>query len=77
VAAALTDYARAAWVRAEAGVAAAFGLIDAANGYIASTEPWALARDAARQIAFRRSWSTWQKPFVCCGAAAPVMPIGR
>ena len=32
----------------EAGVAAAFGLIDAANGYIASTEPWALARDAAQ-----------------------------
>jgi methionyl-tRNA synthetase len=29
----------------EGGVAAAFSLIDAANGYIASTEPWALARD--------------------------------
>jgi methionyl-tRNA synthetase len=28
----------------EAGVAAAFRLIDAANEYIASTEPWALAR---------------------------------
>jgi methionyl-tRNA synthetase len=24
-----------------------FGLVDAANGYIASTEPWALARDSA------------------------------
>jgi methionyl-tRNA synthetase len=32
----------------EAGVAAAFTLVDAANGYIASTEPWALARDPAQ-----------------------------
>ncbi len=32
----------------EAGAAAAFRIIDAANEYIASTEPWALARDAAR-----------------------------
>jgi methionyl-tRNA synthetase len=29
----------------ESGVAAAFGLVDAANEFIASTEPWALARD--------------------------------
>jgi methionyl-tRNA synthetase len=29
----------------EAGAAAAFRLVDAANEYIASTEPWALARD--------------------------------
>ena len=33
----------------EEGVAAAFGLIDAANGFIASTEPWALARDPANR----------------------------
>ena len=47
--AALTDYARAMdGFALEGGVAAAFGLIDAANGYIASTEPWALARDAAQ-----------------------------
>jgi methionyl-tRNA synthetase len=32
----------------EGGAAAAFRIIDAANEYIASTEPWALARDAAR-----------------------------
>ena len=31
----------------EAGAAAAFRIVDAANEYIASTEPWALARDAA------------------------------
>ena len=32
----------------EGGAAAAFRIIDAANEYITSTEPWALARDAAR-----------------------------
>ena len=32
----------------ETGAAAAFRLIDAANEYIAETEPWALARDPAR-----------------------------
>jgi methionyl-tRNA synthetase len=32
----------------EGGVAAAFRVIDAANEYIAGTEPWAIARDAAR-----------------------------
>ncbi len=32
----------------EGGAAAAFRLIDAANEYIASTEPWALARDSAK-----------------------------
>jgi methionyl-tRNA synthetase len=32
----------------EGGAAAAFRIIDAANEYIASTEPWALARDPAR-----------------------------
>ncbi|HEX6973362.1 MAG TPA: methionine--tRNA ligase subunit beta, partial [Vicinamibacterales bacterium] len=32
----------------EAGAAAAFRVIDAANEYIASTEPWALARDASK-----------------------------
>ena len=32
----------------EGGAAAAFRLIDAANEYIASTEPWALARDPNR-----------------------------
>jgi methionyl-tRNA synthetase len=31
----------------EGAVAAAFRIVDAANEYIASTEPWALARDAA------------------------------
>jgi methionyl-tRNA synthetase len=32
----------------EGGAAAAFRLLDAANEYITRTEPWALARDAAR-----------------------------
>jgi len=32
----------------EGGVAAAFRIVDAANEFIASTEPWALARDPAR-----------------------------
>ena len=32
----------------EAGAAAAFRIVDAANEYIASTEPWALARDPAQ-----------------------------
>jgi methionyl-tRNA synthetase len=32
----------------EGGAAAAFRIVDAANEYIASTEPWALARDAAK-----------------------------
>ena len=32
----------------EGGAAAAFRLVDAANEYIASTEPWAIARDAGR-----------------------------
>ena len=31
----------------ESGAAAAFRLVDAANEYIAATEPWALARDAS------------------------------
>jgi methionyl-tRNA synthetase len=32
----------------ERGAAAAFRIVDAANEYIASTEPWALARDAGQ-----------------------------
>ena len=32
----------------EGGAAAAFRIVDAANEYIAATEPWALARDPAR-----------------------------
>ena len=32
----------------EGGVAAAFRIVDAANEFIAETEPWALARDAAK-----------------------------
>ena len=44
---ALQDY-RSAMDRfaLEAGAAAAFRIVDAANEYIAETEPWALARDA-------------------------------
>ena len=44
---ALDDYRRAMDAFAlEGGVAAAFTIIDGANEYIASTEPWALAREA-------------------------------
>jgi methionyl-tRNA synthetase len=35
----------------ERGAAAAFRIVDAANEYIASTEPWALARDAGKHDA--------------------------
>ncbi|HVL66810.1 MAG TPA: methionine--tRNA ligase [Vicinamibacterales bacterium] len=46
--AALADYrARMDAFALEGGAAAAFGVVDAANEYIASTEPWALARDPA------------------------------
>ncbi len=34
-------------VRAERGAAAAFQIVDAANEFIASSEPWAIARDEA------------------------------
>jgi methionyl-tRNA synthetase len=45
---ALTDYRASMDVHAlEAGAAAAFRIVDAANEYIAETEPWALARDPA------------------------------
>jgi methionyl-tRNA synthetase len=46
---ALDDYRRDMDAFAlERGAAAAFRIIDAANEYIASTEPWALARDGAQ-----------------------------
>ena len=46
---ALTDYRREMDVFAlEGGAAAAFRIVDAANEYIAETEPWALARDPAQ-----------------------------
>jgi methionyl-tRNA synthetase len=45
--AALADYRRGMDAFAlEAGAAAAFSIVDAANEYIAETEPWALARNA-------------------------------
>jgi methionyl-tRNA synthetase len=48
----LEDYQKAMDAFAlERGAAAAFRLVDAANEYIASTEPWALARDPARSDA--------------------------
>ncbi len=48
----LEDYQKAMDAFAlEGGAAAAFRLVDAANEYIASTEPWALARDPARSDA--------------------------
>jgi methionyl-tRNA synthetase len=46
---AVADYRRAMDDFAlESGAAAAFRIIDAANEFIANTEPWALARDAAK-----------------------------
>jgi methionyl-tRNA synthetase len=45
----LADYTREMDAFAlEGGAAAAFRIVDAANEYIASTEPWALARDAGK-----------------------------
>jgi methionyl-tRNA synthetase len=45
----VADYAAAMDLFAlERGAAAAFRLVDAANEYIAKTEPWAMARSAAR-----------------------------
>ncbi|HXG55290.1 MAG TPA: methionine--tRNA ligase [Vicinamibacterales bacterium] len=47
--AALADYTRTMDAFAlDEGAAAAFRIIDAANAYIAETEPWALARDPAQ-----------------------------
>ena len=46
---ALADYRHAMDAFAlEAGVAAAFQIVDGANEFIASSEPWAIARDPAR-----------------------------
>ncbi len=46
---AVEDYCRSMDAFAlEAGVAAAFRIVDAANEFIASTEPWAIARDESR-----------------------------
>ncbi len=46
---AVEDYRRSMDAFAlEAGVAAAFRIVDAANEFIASTEPWAIARDVSR-----------------------------
>jgi methionyl-tRNA synthetase len=46
---AVEDYCRSMDAFAlEAGVASAFRIVDAANEFIASTEPWAIARDASR-----------------------------
>jgi methionyl-tRNA synthetase len=46
---AVEDYSRSMDEFAlEAGVAAAFRIVDAANEFIASTEPWAIARDGSR-----------------------------
>jgi methionyl-tRNA synthetase len=46
---AVEDYCRSMDAFAlEAGVAATFRIVDAANEFIASTEPWAIARDASR-----------------------------
>jgi methionyl-tRNA synthetase len=68
---AVEDYRRAMDVFAlETGVAAAFRVVDAANEYIASTEPWALARDPLSAISCRRSSSTWPKPCGGCHHAA-------
>jgi methionyl-tRNA synthetase len=48
-AAAVADYRRAMEGFAlEEGAAAGFRLVDAANGFIAETEPWVIARDGSR-----------------------------
>ena len=51
------------------GVAAAFRIVDAANLFIAETQPWALAKDDAKARAAHRCWRMRQKPCAsrpCC-----------
>ena len=60
----------------EGGAAAAFRIVDAANEYIASTEPWALARDPANARAsdpgaVRRRGGACASPAILL---LPVMP---
>ena len=72
--AALQDYGRAMDRFAlEEGVAAVFRIIDAANEYIASTEPWALARDPAN--ADRLSQVLFDVAESVRGAAILLLPV--
>jgi methionyl-tRNA synthetase len=57
----------------EDGAAAVFQIVDAANEYIASTEPWALARDPAR--ADRLSQVLFDAAEAVRGAAVLLLPI--
>ena len=57
----------------EGGAAAAFRIIDAANEYIASTEPWALAREASN--ALRLSQVLWDLSEALRAAAILLLPV--
>ncbi|MEN3340145.1 MAG: methionyl-tRNA synthetase [Acidobacteriota bacterium] len=59
----------------EGGAAAAFRIIDGANEYIASTEPWALARDPARADALTQVlFDVAEAVRVAAVLLLPVMP---
>src|SRR3954471_896733 len=59
----------------EGGAAAAFRIIDAANEYIASTEPWAIARDPARADALSQVlFDVAEAVRVAAVLLLPVMP---
>jgi methionyl-tRNA synthetase len=59
----------------EGGAAAAFRIIDGANEYIASTEPWALARDPARADALSQVlFDVAEAVRVAAVLLLPVMP---
>jgi methionyl-tRNA synthetase len=58
-----------------AGVAAAFQLVDAANEYIASVEPWVTARDPARGAELdRQLYDVSEAVRIAAVLLAPVMP---
>ena len=58
-----------------AGVAAAFGLVDAANEYIAAVEPWVTARDPARAAELdRQLYDVAEALRIAAVLLSPVMP---
>jgi methionyl-tRNA synthetase len=59
----------------DAGVRAAFGVVDATNEYIASSEPWTLARSEETQRALDQVlWSAAEGLRIAAVMLSPVMP---
>ncbi len=75
-ASAVADYRRAMDRFAlHQGVAAAFRIVDAANEYIATVEPWVVARDAARAAELdRQLYDVSEAVRLAAVLLAPVMP---